>query len=252
MNRRDQLVEEAIFTKLLGAPVKFWTPGVSDWQPEVIIGDLVQYQRIAFINQLDSNSKASLLQQYRQPRAAQASAAASHRCPVAREREQEQRRREMNQLDPNVIIELKIKWRDELKVRIGGHAPLSQLRRELADITGVPPDSQSLWFNGKPLLEDTRDLLSLGLFDGCEIQMSIRVKGGGAKIALSAELFDPGWDFDFANVNDKGQSFQRGGKPYIRPCGWERKAINVKGVLFLFLNSQCFQYVFIVGCSRKF
>ena len=42
----------------------------------------------------------------------------------------------------------------------------------------------------------------------------------------AANLLDPQYDYDFTNINDNGATFQRGSKPYLRPCGWKRIAIK--------------------------
>ena len=35
-------------------------------------------------------------------------------------------------------------------------------------------------------------------------------------------------NYDFANVKDS-DAYERGGKPYKRPCGWYRIALKVRG-----------------------
>jgi hypothetical protein len=42
-------------------------------------------------------------------------------------------------------------------------------------------------------------------------------------------LLDEPYHYDFTNISDKGVKFFRGGSTYIRPCGWQRYAIKVKG-----------------------
>jgi hypothetical protein len=49
------------------------------------------------------------------------------------------------------------------------------------------------------------------------------------KITLPASLLDEPYHYDFTNISDKGVKFCRGGSIYIRPCGWQRYAIKVKG-----------------------
>jgi hypothetical protein len=49
------------------------------------------------------------------------------------------------------------------------------------------------------------------------------------KITLPASLLDEPYHYDFTNISDKGVKFFRGESTYIRPCGWQRYAIKVKG-----------------------
>ncbi|XP_017163040.1 uncharacterized protein LOC108166728 [Poecilia reticulata] len=42
------------------------------------------------------------------------------------------------------------------------------------------------------------------------------------------EFFDPGYDFDFTNLSDSA-ACMRGNEPYVRPKGWYRMALKVRG-----------------------
>jgi hypothetical protein len=44
-----------------------------------------------------------------------------------------------------------------------------------------------------------------------------------------SSLLDTPYHYDFINISDNGIKFSRGGKEYIRPCGWNRFALKVKG-----------------------
>ena len=46
--------------------------------------------------------------------------------------------------------------------------------------------------------------------------------------AVDRSLLDPPFDFDFTNLKDDGTKYQRGGREYKRPYGWNRIALNVK------------------------
>ncbi|KAF1382065.1 hypothetical protein PFLUV_G00160570 [Perca fluviatilis] len=41
------------------------------------------------------------------------------------------------------------------------------------------------------------------------------------------DFFDPQYDYDFTNIKDGSKTFLRGNEPYIRPCGWNRAALQV-------------------------
>ncbi|XP_075900189.1 uncharacterized protein LOC142900050 [Nelusetta ayraudi] len=43
------------------------------------------------------------------------------------------------------------------------------------------------------------------------------------------DFFDRSYDYDFTHIKDGGTKFQRGGEAYVRPCGWNRIALRVKG-----------------------
>ena len=46
--------------------------------------------------------------------------------------------------------------------------------------------------------------------------------------ALDPSFLDPQYNFDFTNLKDDGTKYQRGGREYKRPYGWNRIALNVK------------------------
>ncbi|XP_031158120.1 uncharacterized protein LOC116051698 [Sander lucioperca] len=41
------------------------------------------------------------------------------------------------------------------------------------------------------------------------------------------DFFHPQYDYDFTNIKDGSMTFLRGNEPYIRPCGWNRAALQV-------------------------
>ncbi|XP_014862743.1 PREDICTED: uncharacterized protein LOC106929980 [Poecilia mexicana] len=43
------------------------------------------------------------------------------------------------------------------------------------------------------------------------------------------DFFHPQYDYDFTNIKDGDKVFVRGNEKYIRPCGWQRSALRVKG-----------------------
>ncbi|XP_046439669.1 uncharacterized protein LOC124190845 [Daphnia pulex] len=50
-----------------------------------------------------------------------------------------------------------------------------------------------------------------------------------SSIDLTPSLLDEQFHYDFTNTSDNGVEFFRGGSIYIRPCGWQRYALKVKG-----------------------
>ena len=61
------------------------------------------------------------------------------------------------------------------------------------------------------------------------LHLVLRLRGGGpgASLFLDADFLDPGYDYDFTDINDNSASFSRGGHEYRRPCGWKRCALKV-------------------------
>ena len=45
---------------------------------------------------------------------------------------------------------------------------------------------------------------------------------------LDPAVLDPQYNFDFTNLKDDGTKYQRGGRDYKRPYGWNKIALNVK------------------------
>ena len=45
---------------------------------------------------------------------------------------------------------------------------------------------------------------------------------------LDPAVLDPQYNFDFTNLKDDGTMYQRGGREYKRPYGWNKIALNVK------------------------
>lgn len=48
-------------------------------------------------------------------------------------------------------------------------------------------------------------------------------------VAISDDLLDPSYDYDFSNKTDDGTEYFRGEHPYYRPYGWKRIALKVAG-----------------------
>ena len=130
---------------------------------------------------------------------------------------------------------ISVKYTYLFKILLNTNATVQQLKNEIEKVTCVPEDSQSLWFQGKPLVHNEQILTSCGINDGSQIEMVIRLKGGTHPIGLDEALFSPCLDYDFRNTNDARCTFKRGGIEYKRPIGWYRFAINVQVSICFFL-----------------
>ncbi len=60
------------------------------------------------------------------------------------------------------------------------------------------------------------------------VNLVLRLRGGIC-INLSPALLDEQFHYDYTNISDNEVKFCRGGSIYIRPCGWQRYALKVKG-----------------------
>jgi hypothetical protein len=92
---------------------------------------------------------------------------------------------------------------------------------------GVPVDQQRLFFQ-RTQLEDTKTFLDYNIGNDSTLRLGLKLRGGGG-LVLPPSLLDEPYHYDFTNISDKGVKFFRGGSTYIRPCGWQRYAIKVKG-----------------------
>ena len=107
---------------------------------------------------------------------------------------------------------------------------VDMLKSKIHDEEGIHPDQQRLIFSGKQL-EDCRTLASYDIREDCVLHLVLLLRGGGTMVyMINDELMDPKWDYDFSRVTDAGITFCRGKSfKYLRPCGWKRYALKVKG-----------------------
>jgi hypothetical protein len=115
----------------------------------------------------------------------------------------------------------------ELICSISPSAKVEDLKGMIQDQRNIPIDRQRLIFAGKQL-DDVRTLEDYNIKDESIVHVVLRLKGGG-ELVLPASLLDETFHKDFTNISDNGVKFCRGGSIYIRPCGWQRYALKVKG-----------------------
>ncbi|CAF1642866.1 unnamed protein product, partial [Didymodactylos carnosus] len=98
---------------------------------------------------------------------------------------------------------------------------------EINNITeGIDRKCQTIMKDDKTL-ENDLDYIGEHLqnWDG-PLKVKISLNG---PLAVDLNALAPEFNFDFSRINDKGKTFVRGGKPYERPCGSQRIALNVTG-----------------------
>lgn len=112
---------------------------------------------------------------------------------------------------------------DIYSCKINPDQTIEELKHMINEKLDVNIHSMVISYKTKPL-DDYQTL------DQCEIEnnalLHLLFRENETINLSSANLLDPQYDFDFTNVNDNGSNFQRGSKPYLRPCGWKRIAIK--------------------------
>ncbi len=111
---------------------------------------------------------------------------------------------------------------------ISPSAEVEDLKDMIRSQETIPIDQQRLIFQGKQL-EDRRTLEDYNIKDESTLHLVLRLRGGGELVLLPPSLLDTPYHYDFTNISDNGVKFCRGGSIYIRPCGWQRYALKVKG-----------------------
>ena len=95
--------------------------------------------------------------------------------------------------------------------------------------TGIPVPQQTLLYAGKQMAE-SQTLANHHIYKGATIMLILRLTGGGGRpfASLDDSLLHPSFDYNFTRIVDE-ETHYRGGVEYMRPCGWERKALRVLG-----------------------
>ena len=117
----------------------------------------------------------------------------------------------------------------KIAVKIKPSSTIKELKSKIQNQEGTLSDQQRLIFAGRQL-EDGRTFASYNIQDESILHLVLRLCGGGgpAIFTLDTAVLDPPYNFDFTNLKDDGTKYQRGGREYKRPYGWNRVALNVK------------------------
>ncbi|XP_076068378.1 uncharacterized protein LOC143040826 [Oratosquilla oratoria] len=102
---------------------------------------------------------------------------------------------------------------------------VAYLKASISDKKGIPTNRQILVFNRRQL-QDSSTLEDHGLSESAVLSLIIRISGGWCP---NPNLLDPEFHHDFTHMKDDGTSFVRGNEEYIRPYGWKRFALKVRG-----------------------
>ena len=128
-------------------------------------------------------------------------------------------------------VNIKTLTGNTIVLNLSSDTKVGQAKRQVQEKLGTDPSQQRLIYQGKPLLDGEATMGSLNVADGDTFYIILCSKGGGDQepYEISPNLFDHKFDCDFTRVTaQSGENYIRGSKKYIRPYGWNRKALNVK------------------------
>jgi hypothetical protein len=110
-------------------------------------------------------------------------------------------------------------------VKLNSDSTIEDLKCKLNEKLNMPLNSMVIMFRSKNL-DDHQTLDECGIKSDCLVHLLAR---DNEVISLPKEnLLDSTFDYDFTHVDDNGKVYQRGTRPYLRPCGWKRCAIKAE------------------------
>lgn len=129
-------------------------------------------------------------------------------------------------LSEDIIVKVRTLTGTCILVEINLLDNISKLKQKIFEQLQIPPERQDLVYSGRHL-ENADTIGSYGIANQSPIHLAIRLSS--PEVFLSQNLFDPGYDYDFTNINDGNNHPRRGGYIYYRPCGWRRFALKAAG-----------------------
>lgn len=84
-----------------------------------------------------------------------------------------------------VDISVKTLTGKTIEITISSNATMEELKIEIQEKEGIPPDQQRLIFGGKQL-EDDRTLSDYNIISGSVLHLVLRLRGGGYSIVIKA------------------------------------------------------------------
>jgi hypothetical protein len=125
-----------------------------------------------------------------------------------------------------IIIYVEISPKQIKEYPINQSATIKDLKDIICDEEGISPSLQRLLFVNQEL-KDNKSLKYYNIKERDTVQLTLKIIDGF--FLLPKEIFDEPYHYDFTNISDEGNQFYRGRMEYLRPCGWQRYALKVKG-----------------------
>ena len=130
--------------------------------------------------------------------------------------------------DKHDCMEIYVKMLTEktLTLNVNPSDTILKLKEKIQDEEGIPPDQPRLIFAGQQL-EDLRTLSQYNIKNGSLLHLTLRLRAGPGLSLDENIIIDSSLNHDFTDIKDS-DAFERGEKPYKRPCGWYRIALKVR------------------------